>query len=364
MSIRFGVCTTFDKIPALIDAGYDYVEFGFGNLVKMTDEEFAEAKAAVEKYNFKAEAYNGFFPGEIRITGPDVDYDRITAHTEKGMARAAQLGGKVVTISGPDGYIYDPDGISTPEKVDYLLEMRASCRNRVQDYADKFGVEFFPGQKPWGTKADIIMPCATQNEVDVKEAEQIVANGVKYYVEVSNMPTTNEAVAYLKENAGFTEVALDLVETYTLVNMFYIVMAGMTIDVFEQAIYLNQYDGLNADVIMADGQITYDEYDFLYKSICTDFGALDVIGDYWQYGMTITSPCYYVSYSVSAISVLQLYEVAQTDGFDVAKEQYLKLFTYVDEDPGMGMEEIMAYAGMLSFKDEQLYIDLSNYFAM
>ncbi|MBR5513340.1 MAG: NADP-specific glutamate dehydrogenase [Ruminococcus sp.] len=111
-----------------------------------------------------------------------------------------ELGGKVVTISGPDGYIYDPDGISTPEKVDYLLEMRASCRNRVQDYADKFGVEFFPGQKPWGTKADIIMPCATQNEVDVKEAEQIVANGIKYYVEVSNMPTTNEAVAYLKEN--------------------------------------------------------------------------------------------------------------------------------------------------------------------
>ena len=111
-----------------------------------------------------------------------------------------ELGGKVVTISGPDGYIYDPDGISTPEKVDYLLEMRASCRNRVQDYADKFGVEFFAGKKPWGTKADIIMPCATQNEVDVEEAKQIVANGVKYYVEVSNMPTTNEAIAYLKEN--------------------------------------------------------------------------------------------------------------------------------------------------------------------
>ncbi len=111
-----------------------------------------------------------------------------------------ELGGKVVTISGPDGYIYDPDGISTPEKVDYLLEMRASCRNRVQDYADKFGVEFFAGQKPWGTKVDIIMPCATQNEVGMAEAEQIVANGIKYYVEVSNMPTTNEAVAYLKQN--------------------------------------------------------------------------------------------------------------------------------------------------------------------
>jgi len=111
-----------------------------------------------------------------------------------------ELGGKVVTISGPDGYVYDPDGISTEEKVNFMLEMRASCRNRVEDYADKFGVKFFKGEKPWGVKADILMPCATQNEVGIEEAKAIVANGVKYYVEVSNMPTTNEAVAYLKEN--------------------------------------------------------------------------------------------------------------------------------------------------------------------
>ena len=111
-----------------------------------------------------------------------------------------ELGGKVVTISGPDGYVYDKDGISTDEKINFMLEMRASCRNKVQDYADKFGVPFFPGEKPWGVKADILMPCATQNEVGVKEAEMIVANGVKYYVEVSNMPTTNEAIAYLKAN--------------------------------------------------------------------------------------------------------------------------------------------------------------------
>ena len=111
-----------------------------------------------------------------------------------------ELGGKVVTISGPDGYVYDKDGVSTKEKEDYLLEMRASCRNRVQDYADKFGVPFFPGEKPWGVKADVIMPCATQNEVGMEEAKKIVANGVKYYVEVSNMPTTNEAVAYLMQN--------------------------------------------------------------------------------------------------------------------------------------------------------------------
>ena len=111
-----------------------------------------------------------------------------------------ELGGKVVTISGHNGYIYDPDGISTEEKVNFLLEMRASCRGRIEDYADKFGVQFFKGEKPWGVKVDIVMPCATQNEVDLEEAKKIVANGVKYYVEVSNMPTTNEAVAYLKEN--------------------------------------------------------------------------------------------------------------------------------------------------------------------
>ena len=111
-----------------------------------------------------------------------------------------ELGGKVVTISGPDGYVYDKDGISTQEKVDFLLEMRASCRNRVEDYADKFGVPFFAGQKPWGEKVDVIMPCATQNEVNIDDAKKMVANGLKYYVEVSNMPTTNEAVAYLQAN--------------------------------------------------------------------------------------------------------------------------------------------------------------------
>ena len=111
-----------------------------------------------------------------------------------------ELGGKVVTISGPDGYIYDENGISTDEKVEYLLEMRASCRNRVQDYADKFGVPFFAGKKPWEVKADIYMPCATQNEVGVEDAKNIVASGSKYYVEVSNMPTTLEAVEYLRAN--------------------------------------------------------------------------------------------------------------------------------------------------------------------
>ena len=111
-----------------------------------------------------------------------------------------ELGGKVVTISGPDGYIYDEDGVSTDEKVNFMLEMRASGRDKVEDYAEKFGVPFFKGQRPWATKVDVVMPCATQNEVGMDDAKNIVANGVKYYVEVANMPTTAEAVAYLKEN--------------------------------------------------------------------------------------------------------------------------------------------------------------------
>ena len=114
--------------------------------------------------------------------------------------KITELGGKVVTISGPDGYVYDPDGISTEEKINFMLDMRSSGRDKVQDYADKFGVEFFPGQKPWNVPVDIAMPCATQNEVSIFEAKQLVENGVQYYIEVSNMPSTNDALAYLMEN--------------------------------------------------------------------------------------------------------------------------------------------------------------------
>lgn len=112
--------------------------------------------------------------------------------------KITQLGGKVLTISGPDGYIYDENGLDH-EKINYMLEMRASGRDKVQDYADKFNVPFYAGKKPWDVKVDIAMPCATQNEIGMEEAKQIVANGIKYLVEVSNMPTTNDAIAYLVE---------------------------------------------------------------------------------------------------------------------------------------------------------------------
>ena len=116
--------------------------------------------------------------------------------------KAAELGAKVVTLSGPDGYIYDPDGVVTEEKINYLLEMRSSGRNRVQDYADKFGVKFVAGEKPYGEKVDIVMPSAMQNDVHMEQAKQIAANGTKYYIEVANMPTTNDALNFLREQKG------------------------------------------------------------------------------------------------------------------------------------------------------------------
>jgi glutamate dehydrogenase (NADP+) len=108
--------------------------------------------------------------------------------------KASQLGAKVVTISGPDGYIFDPDGVGTKEKTDYMEEMLVIDRNKVENYAKKFpGAKFFPGKKPWEQKVDIAMPCAIQNELNGEDAKTLIANGVKTVVEVSNMGCTPEA---------------------------------------------------------------------------------------------------------------------------------------------------------------------------
>ncbi len=103
------------------------------------------------------------------------------------------LGGKVVTLSGPDGYVYDPEGI-TGEKIDYMLTMRLSGNDRVKDYADKFGVEFFAGKKPWEQKVDIALPCATQNEMEGDDVKALIANGCIAIGEGANLPLTLEAI--------------------------------------------------------------------------------------------------------------------------------------------------------------------------
>ena len=112
--------------------------------------------------------------------------------------KANELGAKVVTISGPDGYVYDPDGISG-EKIDYMLELRASGEDIVAPYAKKYGVEFFPNKRPWQQKVDIALPCAIQNELNEKDAQQLMDNNVTCVAEISNMGCTAEAVDLLVE---------------------------------------------------------------------------------------------------------------------------------------------------------------------
>jgi glutamate dehydrogenase (NADP+) len=105
-----------------------------------------------------------------------------------------ELGGKLVTISGPDGYIYDADGISG-EKIDFMLEMRASGDNRAEAYAEKFpSAVFLKGKSPWEAKVDIAIPCATQNELNEEDAKKLIANGVMCVTEAANMPCTLEAI--------------------------------------------------------------------------------------------------------------------------------------------------------------------------
>lgn len=114
--------------------------------------------------------------------------------------KATELGAKVVTISGPDGYVYDPDGISG-EKIDYMLQLRASGDDIVAPYVEKYpNATFFEGRKPWEQKVDIALPCATQNELDGEDAKQLVANNTLCVAEVSNMGCTPEAIDTFIEN--------------------------------------------------------------------------------------------------------------------------------------------------------------------
>ena len=109
--------------------------------------------------------------------------------------KVTQLGGKVVTLSDSNGFIYDPKGIS-PEKLKYVMELKNIKRGRIKDYAEKFGVEYFEGKRPWSVKCDIAMPNATQNEIDEADAKMLVKNGCICVAEGANMPSTPEAVEF------------------------------------------------------------------------------------------------------------------------------------------------------------------------
>lgn len=114
--------------------------------------------------------------------------------------KVIELGGKVVTLSGPDGFVYDEKGLDE-EKINFMLEMRASCRDEVKDYSDKFtGAKFYAGKRPWSVKCDVALPCATQNELDDNDAKELIKNGCKCIGEGSNLSTTLEAMKVIRDS--------------------------------------------------------------------------------------------------------------------------------------------------------------------
>jgi len=115
------------------------------------------------------------------------------------LEKVIQLGGKVVTVSDSGGYLYAPNGFH-PEKLDYLMELKNVRRGRLKEMTDAFDdLEFFEGERPWGVKCDIALPCATQNELNEEEAKTLVANGCMLVSEGANMPSTPEAIAVFQE---------------------------------------------------------------------------------------------------------------------------------------------------------------------
>ena len=113
--------------------------------------------------------------------------------------KVTQLGGKVVTLSDSSGFIYDPDGINA-EKLEFVMHLKNVKRGRISEYADKYGCEYHEGKRPWGIKAEVALPCATQNEIDANNAKELINNGVFCVTEGANMPSTIEAIDIYLEN--------------------------------------------------------------------------------------------------------------------------------------------------------------------
>ncbi len=150
-----------------------------------------------------------YFAKEMLATKGETFEDKIVVISGSGNVaqyateKVTQLGGKVVTLSDSSGYIYDPNGIDA-EKLAFVLELKNVKRGRIKEYADKFGVEYFAGERPWGVKCDVAMPCATQNEISEEEAKLLVVNACYCISEGANMPSTPEAVVvFLKHKILF-----------------------------------------------------------------------------------------------------------------------------------------------------------------
>ena len=133
------------------------------------------------------------------IEGKDVLVSGSGNVAQYATEKVLHLGGKVVTLSDSSGFIHDPEGISK-DKLDWVIDLKNNKRGRIKEYADKFGCEFLEGQRPWSVECDVAIPSATQNELDLDNAKDLVKNGCKVVVEGANMPTTYDGTEYLIEN--------------------------------------------------------------------------------------------------------------------------------------------------------------------
>ena len=113
--------------------------------------------------------------------------------------KAIQLGAKVVTMSDSSGFMFDPEGLNA-EKLAYIMELKNVRRGRIKEYADYFGVQYIENARPWRVKTDIALPCATQNELDINDAKELIKNGVMCVAEGANMPCTAAAIAEFQSN--------------------------------------------------------------------------------------------------------------------------------------------------------------------
>jgi len=159
------------------------IEWG-GSLIRPEATGYGTVYFAEEMLKFKGDSLKG---KTVAISGSG----NVAQYATE---RANDFGAKVVTLSDSSGYIYDPNGIDA-EKLAFVMELKNVKRGRIKEYADKYGAEFFAGQRPWGVKCDIAMPCATQNEVNEEEAKTLVANGCFVISEGANMPSSPEAIA-------------------------------------------------------------------------------------------------------------------------------------------------------------------------
>ncbi len=178
--------------------------------------------------------------------------------------KATELGAKVVAISGPDGYVVDEEGINTPEKFNYMLELRASNKNVVEPYAEKFGAKFFKGKKIWELPVDIAFTAALQNELNGDDAAMLIKNGVKYVIEISNMGCTPEAIEAFQEakipfcpgkaaNAGGVAVSgLEMSQ-----NAGHIKWEAEAVDSQLKTIMKNIFEACVREGKLADGTVDY-----------------------------------------------------------------------------------------------------------